>query len=97
MLDLFNNIFDDPDDIVNNAFELNDNHRPADNNVDRQDLDMADEVSLSTIMMTKTVYLKDWTAISGNKVIVTWLGCQNLLLIRVFLRTFLMMLMNCIF
>ena len=43
MLDLFNNIFDDPDDIVNNAFELNDNHHPADNNVDRQDLDMADE------------------------------------------------------
>ena len=44
MLDLFNNIFDDPDDIVNNAFELNDNHHPADNNVDRQDLDMDDEV-----------------------------------------------------
>ena len=43
IIDLFNNIFDDPDDIVNNVFEQNDNHHPADNNVDGQDLDMAEE------------------------------------------------------
>ena len=43
IIDLFNNIFDDPDDIVNNVFEQNDNYHPPDNNVDGQDLDMADE------------------------------------------------------
>ena len=39
----FNNNVDDPDDIVNNVFEQNDNHHPAHNNVDGQDLHMADE------------------------------------------------------
>ena len=53
--------------------------------------------NLSMIITTETVYLKDGTAISGNKVIVTWLGWQILLVIRVFLQTFPMMLMNCCF
>ena len=64
IIDLFN-------DMVNNAFEENGNHQPADNNVDGQNVDMADEGELVMIMTTETVYLKDGTAISGNKVIVT--------------------------
>ena len=90
-------IIDLLNDMVNNAFEENDNHQSADNNVDGQNVDMADEGEHVMIMTTETVYLKDGTAISGNKVIVTWLGCQNLLLIRVFLQTFPMMLMDCIY
>ena len=43
IIDLFNNIFDDPDDAVNNVFEQNDNYHPPDNTADGQDLDMADE------------------------------------------------------
>ena len=43
--------------MVNNAFEENDNHQSADNNVDGQNVDMADEGEHVMIMTTETVYL----------------------------------------
>ena len=50
-------IIDLLNDMVNNAFEENDNHQSADNNVDGQNVDMADEGEHVMIMTTETVYL----------------------------------------
>ena len=45
----------------------NDNHHPADNNVDGQELAMDDKENLSMVITTESVHLKDGISISGNK------------------------------
>ena len=52
----------------------NDNHHPADNNVDGQELDWMTKESLSMVITTESVHLKDRISISGNKDCnMTWL------------------------